>query len=111
MKQTGDRIYSIEKGDKIREFDCCILSIDCKGGGGYFTAFPISPKEYRESCGRTMPDKVTVEQDDETTTFIITDDWGHDYEVSIDNVHHVGIEHAKDKAKESGLLTPKSKEE
>ncbi len=103
----NDNKYVVEKSDKIRRFDCYVLSIDCKNGGGFSTSFPISPKEHREyskARGRVLPDKVVIESDSEFTTFFITDDWGNVYEVSVDNHHYSAIEHATAKAREYGLL-------
>jgi len=96
--------YIIEKTDRIREFDCHVLSIDFKNGGGFSTGFPISDKKYREVQEKKFPDKVVITEDSEYTTFIITDDWGNKYMVAIDNIHYSAIQHAKDKAKEYGLL-------
>ena len=99
--------YIIEMGDIIRNFDCRILSIDCKDGGGYFTVFPISDKGHRDSLkekGRILPDKVVVIDDDQFTTFHITDDWGVICKVRIDNIHYQSIKNAISKAKEYGLL-------
>ena len=107
MKAIGEHYYIIEGEDIICKFDCHVLSIDFKGGGGFCTAFPISPKEYREDAkrrGRVMPDKAEISCDDDFTTFIITDDWGQIYEVAIDNCHYSAIKEAKEKAKEYGLL-------
>lgn len=98
----NDNIYVIEKGDQVRQFDCHVLSIDCKGGGGFSTVFPISPKEYR--ANRALPDKVVITDDGEFTTFLITDDLGAIHEISIDNLHYSAIETAKAKARENGLL-------
>ncbi len=104
-----DNNYLIEKDDIVRNFDCYVLSIDTKGGGGYFTSFPISPKVYREalkSKGRILPDKVEINYDGEFTIFLITDDWGNKYEVSIENCHYSAIQYGIEKAKEYGLLSP-----
>jgi hypothetical protein len=106
MKNT-ETGYMIEKGDIVREFDCHVLSIDFKGGGGFATVFPVSDKAYRDTRkaqGKATPNKVIIEDDGEFTTFLITDDWNTTFEVSIDNCHYPAIQRAIDKAKEDGLL-------
>ena len=106
MIRDTDNDYTIEKGDTIREFDCRVISIKYNGGGGFFTALPISPKEYRESLKHELPDKVEVTYDSEYTIFTITDDWGNEYTVAIDNHHQTAINNAINSAKEQGLLSP-----
>ena len=104
MKHIDDNTYMIEATDRIREFDCHVLSIDFSGGGGFCTVFPISPKSYRNSARRRLPDKVEIEYFADTTDFLITDDWGNVYRVSIANNHESAIEQARTAAIKDGLL-------
>ena len=106
MIRDTDNEYTIEKSDTVLKFDCHVISVDFKGGGGFCTVLPISPREYRESQNRILPDKVEIAYDSEYTTFIITDDWGNEYEVAIDNHHQTAINNAINSAKEEGLLSP-----
>lgn len=58
-------IFNNEEYFKIIKFDCNVVDLAHKEGGGYFTVLPVSTRS-----------KVEVKKDDTHTNFIITDDWG-----------------------------------
>ena len=94
--------------DSIREFDCCILDFKRGERAGYFTILPISSLDYRRN-NPTMA-SVKIKKDELKTDFIIKDDFGEKYVVSIDNVHEKEIEYAINFAKEQGLLKEQTNE-
>lgn len=89
--------------DRIRKFDCHVVDLENDHGGGYFTVIPISPLKHRKE--HKTQASVDIVDDGHSTTFLITDDWGKDHKMVIENVHHAEIEKAKDAAKANGLYT------
>jgi hypothetical protein len=92
--------------DKIRKFDCHVVHLENERGGSYCTVIPISPLEHREK--RRTRASVSIVDDGHSTTFVITDDWGKEHKMVIDNIHAMEIEAAKDAAESNGLysITP-----
>jgi hypothetical protein len=94
--------YKGNNYDTIREFDCRVLDLGYKEGGGYVTVFPISPKECRKS--HSLQSKVAVIKSTTKTTFNIYSDWGNLYTVIIDNKGNMrNIHNAINKAREYGI--------
>jgi len=94
--------YHNQTFDIVKEFDCRVLSFSYKEGGSFFTAIPISSKEYRDEQlkrGRKLPCKVDVCRGKRTTEFKIIDDWGSIHTVILSNGHKVDIEKAITQAK------------
>jgi hypothetical protein len=86
----------------IRQFDCRVISVEGKSGGGWFTCLPISPTEYR----RKHPTKarVAVSRGETDTVFHITDDWGHLHKVTLSNDMQEEIKAATAAAVSQGLM-------
>lgn len=89
---------------RIQKFDCITLSLGYTNGpGGFLTCFPISPKEYREKNPTKASVSILVSKT--STEFVITSDWGQDYNVTIDNEHSTEITSAVQSAKKEGLIS------
>jgi hypothetical protein len=67
-------IFNNEEYFKIIKFDCNVVDLSYKEGGGYFTVLPVSTHS-----------KVEINKDNNRTTFIITDDWGKVHVMLIPN--------------------------
>lgn len=79
----------------INRFDGRIVDLRLlKDGGGYFTALPISPKEYRLS--NPTKAKVIISEGEFRTVFTIYDDWGEKHIMEIPRSMVKEIEEAKE---------------
>lgn len=85
----------------IRKFDCHVFDVGYPEGGGLFTVFPISPKDYREKNPTRA--KVNVRQGKKSVFFDITDDWGYTQTVEISNDETEAIDAAISAARDQGL--------
>lgn len=92
-----DEVYS-----KIIRFDCHIVELETKYGGGYFTVIPISPPEYRKHTPTKA--RVVIEDDGGYTTFKIYCDWGQCHLMQIPNEMVEAIEMGRQGAVDNDLL-------
>ncbi len=100
--------YKRQKYDSIEQFDCRVISLKYKEGGGFFTCIPISPLAHRKTDGyaryRHELPSVTVTVRAKDTTFTMVDDWGHRHKLKIDNSHSEEIASAIESARKEELL-------
>ena len=87
---------------EIIEFDCHVINLSYKGGGGFFTVLPISPLKYRRKNGTQS--EIQIKETHLYTIFSIWDDWGEKKEMQIPNSMLDKIETAKKWAIKNELL-------
>lgn len=98
-------IWEGEKYSQIKKFDCRVVELETKEGGGYCIALPISPLSFRKTNPTKAKVKIITKKD--FTDFIITDDWGYPRIMSIPNEMKSEIQTAIKSAVKNGLLETK----
>jgi hypothetical protein len=98
-------IYEGRKYDSVREFDCHIVSLKYKEGGGFMTVIPMSDRRYREEYRdpSRWNNAVWITKTKMYTTFHIVDDWNVEHVISLSNGMKREIDKAISSAKDMGL--------
>lgn len=99
MIKFGGRIYTYEGTDF--DLGAGIIELMTGFGGSFFTGLSISPLDYRSQ--HTSNAKITYKITKKQTMFLITNDWGTESEIIMDNTHKDLIRKSIKRIKEEKL--------
>jgi len=68
---------------KIIDIENPVDSVGNPFGAGYYTVLPISEWSFRKT--NQTKAKCDIKKGTDTTIFVLTDDWGTIYEITVDN--------------------------
>lgn len=95
-------VYKGRRYDYIEEFDGKVIRLRFNEGGSMITVLPISPKYHRYN--HPTEAYVNLEENENSVTFYIQDDWGKRHVIEIGREHQDWIDYAKNNLVNEGLL-------